>query len=240
VTTPKPSHARFCTPVPPDRLRTVQSIRRLCLHRLCGGGGALHSGALALVPLFDFPRHTRPGALPVAVIAAACVVRFHGGLGGQPCAKRALWDNDHDRRPVSDLGSMRRRLAIVVAARGAARPERSVAGRWVGGRKSCFAGPEPCGGHSLRVAGRSRWRGKAGAAGRPSILSLNFHSVLCITVHGGAKFGGALPQPFVCLADGTRPIWHEFRVNVRHHCQHFGNCLGLAIPMRRMDHCVAW
>src|SRR5580704_12896618 len=54
-------------------------------------------------------------------------------------------------------------------------------------------------------------------------LSLSFHSALCITVHGGAKFGGALPQPFVCLADRTRPMSHEFRVSVRHHCQHFGN-----------------
>jgi hypothetical protein len=35
-------------------------------------------------------------------------------------------------------------------------------------------------------------------------------------------------------------MWHDFRMNVRDHCQHFGNCLGLAIPMRRMDHCVAW
>jgi hypothetical protein len=43
---------------------------------------------------------------------------------------------------------------------------------------------------------------KAGAAGRPSILSLNFHSVLCIAVQRGAKFGSALPQPFVCFADG--------------------------------------
>ena len=34
--------------------------------------------------------HTRPGALPVAVIAVACVVRFKTrSLGGQPCAKRA-------------------------------------------------------------------------------------------------------------------------------------------------------
>src|SRR6202047_2859350 len=69
------------------------------------------------------------------------------------------------------------------------------------------------------------WRG-----GRPSILSLNFHGALYIAVHGGAKFGGALPQPFVCLADRTRPMSHEFRVNVGDHCQHFGNCLALAIP----------
>jgi hypothetical protein len=37
--------------------------------------------------------------------------------------------------------------------------------------------------------GGGHWRGW-----RPSILSLNFHSALCIKVHGGAKFGGALPQ----------------------------------------------
>jgi hypothetical protein len=27
-------------------------------------------------------------------------------------------------------------------------------------------------------------------------------------------------------------------VNVRDHCQRFGNCLGFAIPARRMDHCL--
>jgi hypothetical protein len=32
-------------------------------------------------------------------------------------------------------------------------------------------------------------------------------------------------------------MWHEFRVRVSEHCQRFGNCLGLAIPARRMDHC---
>ena len=85
-----------------------------------------------------------------------------------------------------------------------------------------------------------RPRGEHWRGWRPSILSLDFHSALCIEVHGGAKFGGALPQPFVCLADRTRPMWHDFRMNVRDHCQHFDNCLGLAIPMRGMDHCVAW
>jgi hypothetical protein len=69
-----------------------------------------------------------------------------------------------------------------------------------------------------------RPRGKVGAAGRPSILSLNFHSALCIAVQRGAKFGSALAHPFVCLADGARPMSHEFRVSVRDHCQHFGNC----------------
>jgi hypothetical protein len=54
-----------------------------------------------------------------------------------------------------------------------------------------------------------------------------------IVVQHGAKFGGALPHPFVCLADRTRRMWHDFRMNVRDHCQHFGNRLGLAIPMRR-------
>jgi hypothetical protein len=28
-------------------------------------------------------------------------------------------------------------------------------------------------------------------------------------------------------------------VSVSEHCQRFGNCLGLAIPARRMDHCFA-
>ena len=83
-------------------------------------------------------------------------------------------------------------------------------------------------------------RGPGGWHGwRPSTLSLNFHSAPCIAVQRGAKFGGALPQPFVCLADRTRPMWHEFRVGVSEHCQRFGNCLGLAIPARRMDHCFA-
>jgi hypothetical protein len=49
--------------------------------------------------------------------------------------------------------------------------------------------------------------------------------------------GGALPQPCVYLADRTRPMWIEFRVSVCDHRQHFGNCLGLAIMMRRTDHC---
>ena len=80
-----------------------------------------------------------------------------------------------------------------------------------------------------RPGGWSGWR--------PSILSLNFHSAPCIAVHRGAKFGGALPQPFVCLADKTRPMWLEFSVSVSEHCQRFGNCRGLAIPARRMDHC---
>src|ERR1700724_2652674 len=31
-----------------------------------------------------------------------------------------------------------------------------------------------------------------------------------------------------------RPMWFEFRVSVSDHCQRFGNCLGLAIPARRM------
>src|ERR1700720_4350927 len=67
--------------------------------------------------------------------------------------------------------------------------------------------------------------------------SLGFRRAPCIAVQRGAKFGGALPQPFVCLADRTRPMWIEFRVSVSDHCQRFGNCLGLAIPARRMDHC---
>ena len=32
-------------------------------------------------------------------------------------------------------------------------------------------------------------------------------------------------------------MWIEFRVSVIEHCQRFSNCLGLAIPARRMDHC---
>jgi hypothetical protein len=35
-------------------------------------------------------------------------------------------------------------------------------------------------------------------------------------------------------------VWREFRVSVGNHCQHFGDCLGLANPARRMDHCFAW
>src|SRR6202023_4196452 len=78
------------------------------------------------------------------------------------------------------------------------------------------------------------WRGW-----RPSVPSLNFRSAPCIAVQRGAKFGGALPQPFVCLVDWTRPLWLEFRLSVGDHCQRFGNCLGFAIPARRMDHCFA-
>ena len=78
---------------------------------------------------------------------------------------------------------------------------------------------------------------RAWAPGRRRECSLNFHSAPCIAVQRDAKFGGALPQPFVCLADRTRPMWIEFRVSVIEHCQRFSNCLGLAIPARRMDHC---
>ena len=82
--------------------------------------------------------------------------------------------------------------------------------------------------------GPGGWRGR-----RQSILSLNFHSAPCIPIQRGAKFGGALPQPFVCFADMTRPMWIEFRMSVSEHCQRFGNCLGLAISARRMDRCFA-
>jgi hypothetical protein len=80
------------------------------------------------------------------------------------------------------------------------------------------------------AAVREGWRGREGA----SIL----HSVLGMAIQCGTKFGSALPQPFVCLA-GARPTSHEFRVSVSDHCQHFGNCLGLAFAARRMDHCFA-
>ncbi len=56
---------------------------------------------------------------------------------------------------------------------------------------------------------------------------------------GRASLPARLPQPFVCLADGARPMSHEFRVSVSEHRQHFGNCLGLAFTARRMDHCFA-
>jgi hypothetical protein len=67
--------------------------------------------------------------------------------------------------------------------------------------------------------------------------SLGFRRAPCIAVQRGAKFGGALPQPFVCLVDGTRPMWIELRASIGDHCQRFGNCLDFAIPARRMDHC---
>ncbi len=83
-------------------------------------------------------------------------------------------------------------------------------------------------------------RGPRGRRGRrQSILSLKFDSALCIAVQRVAKFGGVLPQPFVCLADRTRPMWLEFTMSVSDHCQRFGNYLGFAIPARRMDHCFA-
>src|SRR5580693_1058568 len=80
---------------------------------------------------------------------------------------------------------------------------------------------------------------RAWAPGGWRECSLNFHSAPCIVVQRGAKFGGALPQPFVCLADRTRPMWIEFRVSVSDHCQRFGNCLGIAIPARCMDHALS-
>jgi hypothetical protein len=70
------------------------------------------------------------------------------------------------------------------------------------------------------------------------VLSLYVHSAPCIAIQRGAKIGGALPQPFVDLADGTRMMWCAFKVGISHHRQHFGNCLGLAIPARRMNHCL--
>src|SRR3984893_13644862 len=78
---------------------------------------------------------------------------------------------------------------------------------------------------------------RAWAPGGWRECSLNFHSAPCIAVQRGAKFDGALPQLFIYLADRTRPMRIEFRVSVSDHCQRFGNCLGLAILMRRMDHC---
>src|SRR5947208_14673118 len=53
-----------------------------------------------------------------------------------------------------------------------------------------------------------------------------------IVVQRSAKFDGALTQPFVCLADGTRMMWREFRVSVVSHRQHFGNCFRLAFTAR--------
>jgi hypothetical protein len=34
-------------------------------------------------------------------------------------------------------------------------------------------------------------------------------------------------------------MWIDLRVSVSEHCRRFGNCLGLAIPARRIDHCFA-
>jgi hypothetical protein len=125
----------------------------------------------------------------------------------------------------------------------------------------CFTLPrqqsEPCRARDVRLGISSKLRrnlarhiiagvglvqhgvGRAAGADGGRRFSLNFHSTPCIAVQRGAKFGGALPQPFVCLADRTRPMWVEFRVSVSEHCQRFGNCLGLAIPARRMDHCFS-
>ena len=61
---------------------------------------------------------------------------------------------------------------------------------------------------------------------------LRLPSAPCIAVKRSAKFGGVLPQPFLCLADGTRMMWREFRVSVGNHRQHFGNCFRLAITAR--------
>jgi hypothetical protein len=34
-------------------------------------------------------------------------------------------------------------------------------------------------------------------------------------------------------------VWRKFRISISDHCQHFGNCFSLALPVRRMDHCFA-
>ena len=58
------------------------------------------------------------------------------------------------------------------------------------------------------------------------IFPPNWYGALCIALQCGAKFGGTLQRPFFCFALGRC----GFRVNVIHHCQHFSNCLYLAIP----------
>jgi len=42
------------------------------------------------------------------------------------------------------------------------------------------------------------------------VFSLSLHCASGIRIQRGAKFGGTLPQPFICLADWTRMMWHEF------------------------------
>ena len=83
------------------------------------------------------------------------------------------------------------------------------------------------------VAGfANRGAGRRGLVS-PNLLSLNLHSVLCITVQRAAKSGGNFPQPFVCLAIRTRAIRRKLRVrvSVSDHRQHFGNCFDPAVAV---------
>ena len=64
------------------------------------------------------------------------------------------------------------------------------------------------------------------------MLSLNLHGASGIAVQRGAKFGGNLPQSFLCLAVGIQPIWRKFRVNISDHRQNFGNCFSPALAAR--------
>ncbi|MGO9237692.1 MAG: hypothetical protein ACLP4V_27750 [Methylocella sp.] len=66
----------------------------------------------------------------------------------------------------------------------------------------------------------------------PGAMGLAWNRAPGIAVQHGAKFGGALPQPFIRLEGGTRMMCREFRVGVGNHCQHFRNCLDLGIPAR--------
>jgi hypothetical protein len=61
------------------------------------------------------------------------------------------------------------------------------------------------------------------------MLSLNLHSASGIAVQRGAKSGGNLPQPFLCLAAVIRPIWRKFRISISDHRQNFGNCFSPAL-----------
>ncbi len=63
------------------------------------------------------------------------------------------------------------------------------------------------------------------------VLSFHFLSALGIIFFQSLyKFSGAFEWPFLRVEVRTRPMQHYWRVGISDHRQHFGNCLGLAIP----------
>ena len=78
------------------------------------------------------------------------------------------------------------------------------------------------------AGGVTRARRRGGSV----ILTVHSRLALCIAVQRGAKSGGNVPQPFVCLAVGIRQIWRKFRVSVSDHRPHFGNCFSPALAAR--------